>query len=72
MYMHYNHCHWVTAPLQLNILLLLLLLVVVVVVVVVVLYVPPGFMSKPLHSVHRIYMLCVPLDYQHSMRHAHN
>ena len=25
MYMHYNHCHRVTAPLQLNILLLLLL-----------------------------------------------
>ena len=26
MYMHYNHCHWATAHLQLNILLLLLLL----------------------------------------------
>jgi hypothetical protein len=26
MYMQYNHCHWATAHLQLNILLLLLLL----------------------------------------------
>jgi hypothetical protein len=35
MYMHYNHCHRVTAHLQLNILLLLLLVVVVVLVVVI-------------------------------------
>ena len=33
MYMHNNHCHWVTAHLQLNIIIIIVVVVVVVVVV---------------------------------------
>jgi hypothetical protein len=35
------------------------------------LYVPPGFISHSLRSVHRIYVLYIPRDSHHGMRHAH-